>query len=95
MHALDHVGPIEHQRLVALPLQPAIVLLRQLKLLERRTHPAVKDDDPLANRVYEISLRHELRRVRGHGPPPLETQGPRAELPTTTCCATVSRGGGP
>ena len=45
MHALDHVGPVEHERLVALALQTAVVLRRQVELLERRAHAAVIDDD--------------------------------------------------
>ena len=45
VHALDHVGPVEHERLVALALQPTVVLGGQVELLERRTHAAVVDDD--------------------------------------------------
>ena len=45
VHALDHVGPVEHERLVALALQAAVVLGGQLELLERRAHAAVVDDD--------------------------------------------------
>jgi hypothetical protein len=47
MHALDHVGAVEHERLVALALQPAVVLAGQLELLQRRAHAAVVDDDAL------------------------------------------------
>jgi hypothetical protein len=53
--ALDHVGPVEDERLVALALQPAVVLLRQVELLEGRAHAAVEDDDLTANGVEEIA----------------------------------------
>ena len=45
--ALDHVGAVEHQRLVALALQPAVVLLGEVELLEGGAHAAVEDDDAL------------------------------------------------
>ena len=44
--ALDHVRAVQHERLVALALEPAVVLLRQVELLESRAHAAVEDDDP-------------------------------------------------
>ena len=56
--ALDHVGAVEHQRLVALALQAAVVLVRQLELLQRRAHAAVEDDDALAYRCQVITLSH-------------------------------------
>ena len=45
VHALDHVGAVEDQRLVALAGQAAVVLGREVELLERRAHAAVEDDD--------------------------------------------------
>ncbi len=57
--ALDHVGPVQHQRLVALALQAAVVLLGQVELLQGRAHAAVEDDDALLGRGYEIALGHE------------------------------------
>ena len=56
--ALDHVGPVEDERLVALALQTAVVLLRQVELLEGRAHAAVEDDDTLAHRPQVVALRH-------------------------------------
>ena len=57
--ALDHVGAVEDQRLVAFALEAAVVLLGQLELLQGRAHAAVEDDDALAGRCYEITLCHE------------------------------------
>ena len=51
VHALDHVGAMEHERLVALAGEPAVVLGLKLELLERRAHAAVVDDHALANRA--------------------------------------------
>jgi hypothetical protein len=48
--ALDHVGAVEDQRLVALALEPAVVLAGELELLQGRAHAAVVDDHALANR---------------------------------------------
>ena len=59
VHALDHVGPVQHQRLVALALKPAVVLLRQVELLERRAHAAVEDDHALARGGDEVPLGHD------------------------------------
>ena len=53
--ALDHVGPVEDERLVALALQPPVVLLGQVELLEGRAHAAVEDDDLTADCVEEIA----------------------------------------
>ena len=46
--ALDHVGAVEHERLVALAREAAVVLGGELELLQRRAHAAVEDDDALA-----------------------------------------------
>ena len=48
VHALDHVRAVEHERLVALALEPAVVLLGQVELLERGAHAAVEHDDALS-----------------------------------------------
>ena len=55
--ALDHVGAVEHQRLVALALQAAVVLLGQVELLQGRAHAAVEDDDALAYCGYDSHAR--------------------------------------
>ena len=55
VHALDHVGAVEHQRLVALALQAAVVLAGQVELLQRRAHAAVVDDDAAVDRLQEIA----------------------------------------
>ena len=47
--ALDDVGAVQDERLVALALQAPVVLLRQVELLEGRAHAAVVDDDALSN----------------------------------------------
>ena len=56
VHALDHVGTIEHQGLVALALEPAVVLAREVELLQRRAHAAVEDDDAFAYRGEKVSV---------------------------------------
>jgi len=43
---LDHVGAVQHERLVALAREAAVVLARQVELLERRAHATVEDDHP-------------------------------------------------
>ena len=63
--ALDHVGPVQHQRLMALALEPAVIGLGQLELLQGRAHAAVEDDDALLGRGYEIALGHESREGKG------------------------------
>ncbi len=63
--ALDHIGPVEHERLVALALQAAVVLTRQVELFEGRAHTAVEDDDPLPHGPQEITVRHWPGRVAG------------------------------
>ena len=57
VHALDHVGPVEHQRLVAAAGQPVVALQAQVELLERGAHAAVVDDDALARGGEEVSHR--------------------------------------
>ena len=47
--ALDHVGAVEDQRLVALALEAPVVLLGEVELLEGRAHAAVEDDDALVD----------------------------------------------
>ena len=56
--ALDHVGAVQHQRLVAFALEAAVIGLGQVELLERRPHPAVENDHAGADRSYEIAFRH-------------------------------------
>ena len=56
MHALDHVGAVEHERLVTLALQAAVVLAGQVELLERGAHAAVVDDDVLGDRLQIVAL---------------------------------------
>ena len=55
VHALDHVRAVEHERLVALALQAAVVLAGQLELLERRAHAAVVDDDAAVYRLPVVA----------------------------------------
>ena len=57
VHALDHVRAIEHEGLVALALQPAVVLLGQVELLERGAHTAVEHHDPGADRLDVVARR--------------------------------------
>ena len=63
VHALDDVGAVEHERLVALALEPAVVLLRQVELLEGRAHAAVEDDDALTGGLDEIALWSQGRSI--------------------------------
>ena len=44
----DHVGAVEHERLVRAAGELVVVLEREVELLERRAHAAVEDDDALA-----------------------------------------------
>ena len=53
--ALDHVGAVEDERLVALALEAAVVLLGELELLQGRAHAAVEDDDTLAHGPQEVA----------------------------------------
>ncbi len=55
VHALDHVRPVQHERLVALALQAAVVLGGQLELLERGAHAAVVDDDVAVDRIAVVA----------------------------------------
>jgi hypothetical protein len=54
VHSLDHIGTVEHERLVAFARQAAVVLLSQVELLERRAHAAVEHDDAPACGIYEV-----------------------------------------
>ena len=54
--ALDHVGPVEHQHLVAAPGEPVVAFERQpFELLQRRAHSAVVDDRSLVRRGDEVT----------------------------------------
>ena len=55
VHALDHVGPVEHQHLVTASGQPVVALERQVELLERGSHAPVVDDHALARGCQEIA----------------------------------------
>jgi hypothetical protein len=43
---------------VALALQAAVVLAREVELLERGSHAAVVDDDVLGDRFQVVTLGH-------------------------------------
>jgi hypothetical protein len=60
MDPLDHVGAVQHQRLVALALEAAVVLGAEIELLQGRAHAAVEDDDPLPGRGQVVALGHRL-----------------------------------
>ena len=53
--ALDHVGAVQDQRLVALAREPAVILAGELEALQGRAHPAVEDDDALAGCGKEVA----------------------------------------
>ena len=105
--ALDHVGAVQHERLVALARQPAVVLAGQIELLERRAHAAVVDDHAPADRVQEIPHRESLTTARerlgrcGAGPARRRRAGGEGRCPSraapgpprTTRC-TPRRGSG-
>ncbi len=57
MDALDHIGTVEDERLVAAAGKPVIALEAEVELLERRAHAAVEDDDSLSDGGEEI--RHQ------------------------------------
>ena len=57
MDALDHVGAVQHQRLVAAPRQLVVALEAQVELLERGAHAAVVDEHALARGAQKISHR--------------------------------------
>ena len=63
VHALDDVGPVEDERLVALAGEPAVVGGGEVELLERRAHPAVEHDDTLAN-GGKVVTRHSPQASR-------------------------------
>ena len=55
VHALDDVGPVEHQRLMA-PARQAVVLFQgEVELLERGAHAAVEDDDAVTSGGKEVA----------------------------------------
>ena len=54
VHALDHVGTVQHERLVALSGQPAVVLGGEVELLKGGAHAAVEDDDAAGNGVEKV-----------------------------------------
>ena len=49
VNALDYVGAVEDQCLMALAREPAVILGCEVELLKRRAHAAVKDDDALVD----------------------------------------------
>ena len=53
--ALDDVGAVEHERLVAAAGEPVVVLEREVELLERGAHAAVEDDDVVADGGQEVT----------------------------------------
>ena len=55
VHALDDVGAVEHERLVAAAGEPVVLLQREVELLERGAHPAVEDDDVVAHGGEEVT----------------------------------------
>jgi hypothetical protein len=61
VHALDHVGAVEHERLVRTPGKLVVVLEREVELLQRRAHAAVEDDDALAGGCKEVAHRSGKR----------------------------------
>jgi hypothetical protein len=65
----DHVGAVEHERLVALALEPAVVLPGQVELLERGAHAAVEDDDPPPDRVEVVPCHQRPSRLAEPGQP--------------------------
>ena len=59
VHALDDVGAVEHERLVAAAREPVVLLEREVELLERGAHPAVEDDDVVAHGGEEVTHDRE------------------------------------
>jgi hypothetical protein len=53
VHTADHVRAVEDERLVTLAGESAVVLGRQVELLERGAHAAIEDHDPAS---YGISV---------------------------------------
>jgi hypothetical protein len=64
VHALDHVRAVQDECLVALAGQAAVVLGRQLELLERRAHAAVVDDNALGDGL-QVVAGHEAMLAAG------------------------------
>jgi hypothetical protein len=56
MHIEDDVRPGPHQHLVA-AVEPVEVRVRQVKVLQRRAHGAVEDDDTSAQRLQKAVHR--------------------------------------
>ena len=69
--ALDDVGPVQDQRLVALALQAAVVLGGEVELLQGRAHAAVEDDDTAADCLEVVA----------HGRAMLPTKSPTLTKP--------------
>ncbi len=63
VNAGDDVGAMQDERLVALPLEPAVVLAGQVESLQRRAHTAVEDDDPLVRGGEDVAFRFAHREV--------------------------------
>ena len=61
--ACDDVGAMQDQRLVALALEPAVVLAGELEPLQGRAHAAVEDDDALARGGEDVAFRLAHREV--------------------------------
>ncbi len=57
--ALDDVGAIEHERLVAAAGKLVVLLEREVELLERGAHPAVEDDDVVTDDGEEVTHDRE------------------------------------
>ena len=54
VHALDDVGPRQHEVLVAaLQVGAAEVVGAEVEVLDRRAHGAVEDEDPLAEEAFQ------------------------------------------
>jgi hypothetical protein len=68
---LDHVGPVEHECLVAFAREAAVVGLGQLELLQGGAHAAVEDDDAFPRGGYVIALGHGQGGYRGSNRAPL------------------------
>src|SRR4029077_15039830 len=68
VYPLDHVGAAQHERLMALAGEAAVVLLRERELLQRRAHAAVVDDDALLDRLQVVAghAGHASHRARSH-----------------------------
>src|SRR5262245_45629906 len=78
MDPLDHIRPIEHERLMTLALETAVILLGELEHLQSRAHAAVKDDNALLGRSYVVALSHEKIKGPGEGRVPLSQRPSRS-----------------